>query len=197
MSENRLIVDATPASGPLPQPIDGEVEEVTEQTKLLSSTHDDLPKSSQPVEHFRNIDRGRFWILFGTIIFGNTIAFFDSTLMFAAHPIVTSYFGSSNSASWLSTIFYLTSTVSQPIYGRVSDTIGRRPVYIFAEIMFLLSTVWCALAPDIGSFICARAVCGMGAGGVMSVSTIITSDVVKIEYRGIYRECFLWLSLRC
>jgi predicted MFS family arabinose efflux permease len=188
MSETRLVVDPTPASGPLPQPNDGDFEAVTERTKLLRQDGI-LPKPAKPVEHFRNIDRRRFWVLFGTIIFGNTIAFFDSTLMFAAHPIVTSYFGSSNSASWLSTVFYLTSTVSQPLYGRVSDTIGRRPVYIFAEVMFLLSTVWCALAPDIGSFICARAVCGMGAGGVMSVSTIITSDVVKIEYRGIYRTC--------
>lgn len=106
----------------------------------------------------------------------------------SAHPVITSYFGASNSASWLSTAFSLASTVSQPLYARLSDTVGRKPVYLFAQTMFLLSTIWCALATNIGSFIAARAICGMGAGGVMSVSNIITSDVVKIEYRGIYRK---------
>jgi MFS family permease len=108
--------------------------------------------------------------------------------MASAHPVITSYFDSSNSASWLSTVFYLSSTVSQPLYGRTSDTVGRRPVYIFAQVVFLLSTAWCALAPNIGSFIAARLICGLGAGGVMSVSNIIISDIVKIEHRGIYRE---------
>jgi hypothetical protein len=116
MSETRLVVDPTPASGPLPQPNDGDFEAVTERTKLLRQDGI-LPKPAKPVEHFRNIDRRRFWVLFGTIIFGNTIAFFDSTLMFAAHPIVTSYFGSSNSASWLSTVdeYRITTTIWQSL----------------------------------------------------------------------------------
>ncbi|ETN42236.1 uncharacterized protein HMPREF1541_04177 [Cyphellophora europaea CBS 101466] len=191
MRETRPLIDSVP--GPFVQPAAGEVEEVTERTALLIKKE----SGATPIKihnnkdvHFRNISQKDFWILFGTIIFGNTVAFFDSTLMASAHPNITSYFNASNSASWLSTVFYLTSTVSQPLYGRVSDTIGRRPVYIFAEVMFMLSTIWCALAGDIGSFIAARAVCGMGAGGVMSMSNIITSDIVKIEYRGIYQSYY-------
>ncbi|KAK6383072.1 hypothetical protein LTS17_003742 [Exophiala oligosperma] len=110
--------------------------------------------------------------------------------MASAHPVITSYFHASNAASWLSTVFYLSSTVFQPLYGRVSDTIGRRPVVFFAASMFLASTAWCGFAGTIGSFIAARAVCGLGAGGVMSMSSILTSDVVKIEYRGIYQSYF-------
>ena len=160
----------------------------TETTQLLPSKPSSEPKNKDV--HYRNIDGTRFWWLFASIIFGNTIAFFDSTLMASSHPVITSYFDSSNSASWLSTVFYLSSTVSQPLYGRTSDTIGRRPVYIFAAITFLLSTAWCALAGTIGSFIAARAVCGLGAGGVMAVSNIIISDIVKIEYRGIYQSYY-------
>lgn len=190
MRETRPLIDNAPAPGLFVQPAAGQVEQVTERTALLTNkeTETALPQVPDRNVHFRDIDRRRFWILFGTMIFGNTIAFFDSTLMASAHPVITSYFKSSNSASWLSTVFYLTSTVSQPLYGRVSDTIGRRPVYLFAETFFLFGTLWCALAGNIGSFIAARAICGIGAGGVMSISNIITSDTVRIEFRGIYRE---------
>lgn len=162
------------------------VAESTERSRLLSQ--DGPPEVETRPAHYRNIDGTRFWFLFGSVMFGCTIAFFDTTLMASSHPVITSYFDSSNSASWLSTVFYLTSTVSQPLYGRTSDVLGRRPVYMFASIIFLLSTAWCALAQNIGSFIAARAFCGIGAGGVMSIATIILADVVKIEYRGIYRK---------
>lgn len=160
--------------------------EHTERTPLLPP-HPAGKEDGKDV-HYRNVDGTRFWFLFGTLIFGSTIAFFDTTLTFSSHPAITSYFDSSNSASWLSTAFYLTSTVSQPLYGRVSDTVGRRPVYLFASTVFFLSTAWCALAQSIGSFIAARAFCGLGAGGVMIMSNIIIADIIKIEYRGIYRE---------
>jgi MFS family permease len=158
-------------------------------TPLLPKPPPSPPTKAKPA-HYRNVSGPRFKYLFTSIILGNTIAFFDSTLMASSHPVITSYFDASNSASWLSTVFYLTSTVSQPLYGRTSDTLGRRPVYLFASVLFLLSTAWCALAGSIGSFIAARAVCGIGAGGVMSVANVILSDVVKIEYRGIYQSYY-------
>lgn len=159
----------------------------SETTPLLKSN---VSESSEKEHvHYRNIDsKKHFWLLFGTVIFGNTIAFFDSTLMASSHPIITSYFHASNAASWLSTVFYLTATITQPLYGRISDTIGRRPVYSFSIVVFFLSTAWCALAQNIGSFIAARAACGLGAGGVIAMSGIITSDIIKLEYRGIYQS---------
>ncbi|KAI9879120.1 MAG: hypothetical protein M1830_009507 [Pleopsidium flavum] len=137
---------------------------------------------------FLGVSRGRFWLVFGGILFAYFVACFDSTLMASSHPVITSYFHSSNSASWLSTVFLLTSTAFQPLFGRVSDTVGRRPLYLFALITFALTTAWCATAQSIGSFIAARAVCGLGAGGTMSMGMIITSDLVPIEHRGIYQS---------
>lgn len=107
--------------------------------------------------------------------------------MASSHPVITSYFKSSNSASWLSTAFLLTSTAFQPLLARVSDTIGRRPIYLFSLIMFVLTTAWCALAQTIGSFIAARAFCGLGAGGVLAMGSILTNDLVPIEIRGNYQ----------
>jgi MFS family permease len=107
--------------------------------------------------------------------------------MASSHPVITSYFNASNSASWLSTAFLLTSTAFQPLFGRLSDALGRRPLFLFSIIVFAGTTAWCALAKSIGSFIAARAACGLGAGGVLAMGSIMTNDLVKIEVRGTYQ----------
>lgn len=83
---NRPLLDSSTAQGPFVQPGAGQVEEVTERTALLTRKAELIGQpESEPVrkeEHFRNIDKRTFWILFATIIFGNIVAFFDSTLMY-------------------------------------------------------------------------------------------------------------------
>lgn len=134
------------------------------------------------------LSQSHFWIIFGNILALNFISNFDGTLMASSHPVITSYFHSSNSASWLSTAFLLTSTASQPLLGSLSDTIGRKKPYVFTMMIFALATLWCALAQSMTSFIIARAVCGVGAGGVMTLGSIIVSDLVPIEHRGAYQS---------
>lgn len=137
---------------------------------------------------FIGVSPMRFWLIFSGILLGYVIGFFDSTLMASSHPVITSHFHASNSASWLSTAFLLTSTAFLPLFGRISDTFGRKPVYLFAIAVFFVTTAWCAAAQSIGSFIAARAVCGLGAGGVFSMGMILSSDLVRIEYRGLYQS---------
>ncbi|KAJ5587221.1 uncharacterized protein N7459_002986 [Penicillium hispanicum] len=137
---------------------------------------------------FINVSPARFWLIFAGVMLGYVIGFFDSTLMASSHPVITSYFHAANSASWLSTAFLLTSTAFLPLFGRISDAFGRKPVYLFSIIMFFLTTAWCGLARSIGSFIAARALCGLGAGGVFSMGQIISSDLVRIEHRGVYQS---------
>jgi MFS family permease len=137
---------------------------------------------------FIDISPARFWVIFGGIMMGYMIGFFDSTLMASSHPVITSYFNAANSASWLSTAFLLTSTAFMPLFGRVSDAFGRKPVYLFSITMFFVTTAACGLALNIGTFIAARALCGLGAGGIFSIGQIISSDLVRLEYRGVYQS---------
>lgn len=192
--DRRPLVHPTGTQGPLNEAgvEDSAGLQPTETTGLLPNNNKNNEKPSNV--HYRGISGPRFRFLFTSIIFGSTIAFFDSTLMASSHPVITSYFNASNAASWLSTVFYLTSTVFQPLYGRISDTVGRRPVLLFAIVMFFSSTAWCGAARSIGSFIAARATCGLGAGGVIAMAGILTSDIVKIEYRGIYQSYFNLVS---
>ncbi|KAJ4368155.1 hypothetical protein N0V83_006511 [Neocucurbitaria cava] len=129
----------------------------------------------------------KFRFIFGGILLGYFIAMFDSTLMASSHPVITSYFHASNSASWLSTAFLLTSTSLQPLMGRLSDTFGRRLLYVTGLVILTATTAWCAFAQSIGSFIAARAFCGIGAAGVLSMGNVMTNDLVSIEIRGTYQ----------
>lgn len=149
-------------------------------------------ETDDPTYHYIGVSKARFWVVFTGVLFSYFIAFFDSTLIASAHPSITSYFKASNSASWLTTSFYITSTILQPLYARVSDILGRRSLYIISTVLFFATTLWCAMAQSMISLILARASCGMGAGGVMAMGTIIVNDIVKIEYRGIYQA---YLSL--
>ncbi|KAI2633661.1 major facilitator superfamily domain-containing protein [Hypomontagnella submonticulosa] len=149
----------------------------------LEAAHADVAKT-----YLIDTDQRRFWIVFLSIMMTHFIACFDGTIMASSHPVITSYFHSSNSASWLSTAFLLTSTAFQPIVGRLSDTIGRKPPYLAAVVIFALATLWCSLAQSMMSFILARAACGLGAGGVLGMGSIIISDLVPIERRGSYQS---------
>lgn len=122
-----------------------------------------------------------FWLLFLQLMAAFFVASFDSTIMASSHPVITSYFGSSNSASWLSTAFLLTSTSFQPVMGRLSDAVGRKGPYLVSLGAFTVATVWCALAGSMTSFILARAMCGLGAGGMMVLGNVIVSDLVPIK----------------
>lgn len=158
-----------------------------ETTSLLTSSHSNDAKETTEV-HYKNIDARRFYGLFSSVLVAYVLVYFDSFFMASSHPIITSYFNASNAASWLSTVFFLSSTISGPFYGRISDVTGRRTMYLFSLTVFAVTTAWCGLATSIGSFIAARFACGLGAGGVAAMSNIILSDIVKVQFRGIYQS---------
>ncbi|KAK3946866.1 major facilitator superfamily domain-containing protein [Pseudoneurospora amorphoporcata] len=100
---------------------------------------------------------------------------FDGTITAATYAIISSEFGAANTASWLTTASLVISTAFQPLYWRVSDIFGRR-VYSF------ISTITFALG-----FIVARALTGFGGGGLMTMATIINSDMIPFRRRGMYQ----------
>ncbi|KAJ4294796.1 hypothetical protein N0V88_005030 [Collariella sp. IMI 366227] len=114
-----------------------------EETPLLAAPEEDS-QSDNP--YLGGVTVTRFWLLFVQIMVAYFVACFDSTIMASSHPVITSYFGSSNSASWLSTAFLLTSTSFQPVLGGLSDAVGRKVPYLITVAVFLVATVWCALA---------------------------------------------------
>jgi MFS family permease len=155
----------------------------------LIEANEEVAAGNKQLKFLYGVTDSQFWACFTGITLAYFVACFDSTLMASSHPVITSYFDASNSASWLSTSFLLTSTAFQPMFGRISDTFGRKIPFLFSLVSFLLGTLWCALAQSIMQFILARAVCGLGAGGALAMGSIIMSDLVPLETRGGYLAC--------
>ncbi|KAG5301943.1 multidrug resistance protein fnx1 [Histoplasma ohiense] len=142
--------------------------------------------------HFIDITPSKFWVVFGSILLSIVLSFFDGSLLESIHPVISSHFHVANSASWLSTGFLLTCTVFQPIIGQISDIFGRRVPYLVSIAIFFISTIWCGTAWSFGSFLSARLLCGVGASGIIALGSIICSDLIYIEHRGMYQS---YLSL--
>jgi MFS family permease len=101
--------------------------------------------------------------------------------------VIGSEFNAANTISWLTTSYLITSTAFQPLYGRFSDILGRRACFFTATLTFLVGCLGCGLAPDIVSLNLMRALAGFGGGGLMTMATIINSDMIPFKERGMYQ----------
>lgn len=152
-----------------------------ETSPLLSPNKptDDGLSTSTPIP-------GLFWI--EAALFTNVfLAGFDGTVTASTYAVITSEFQSANLASWISTSYLVTTTALQPLYGRLSDIVGRRACLLAATTLFGLGCLGCALSPDLGMLIAMRALAGAGGGGLMTMATIINTDLIAPEQRGMYQ----------
>ncbi|KAJ9096351.1 hypothetical protein QFC21_005172 [Naganishia friedmannii] len=102
-------------------------------------------------------------------------------------PRISASFSHSELASYLGSIFPLFSTAFTPVYGVLLDTLGRKPAMIMAGLLYGLGTIGCSLAPSMGWLIAARAVAGAGGAGLLTVSSVITTDLTSLRSRGHYQ----------
>ncbi|TLD17975.1 uncharacterized protein PgNI_02577 [Pyricularia grisea] len=112
---------------------------------------------------------------------------FDSTIMASTYAIISSEFDAANTASWLTTSYLVTSTAFQPLYGRFSDLFGRRPCFFVSSATFALGCLGCGLATDVVFLNIMRALTGFGGGGLVTLATIINSDMIPFQRRGMYQ----------
>ena len=147
---------------------------------------EDTPLLKAPDEESWKPPRGFIWIELA--IFANVFLYgFDSTITAATYAVIGSDFDAANTASWLTTSYLVTSTAFQPLYGRFSDIFGRRICFFVSSTTFALGCLGCGLATNVVMVNLMRALTGFGGGGLMTMATIINSDMIPFRRRGMYQ----------
>lgn len=108
----------------------------------------------------------------------------EATVVATAMPTVVADLGGVALYGWVAAAYFLTVTVATPIYGKLSDSLGRKPVALASVGLFLLGSLGCGAAGSIGALIAARAIQGIGAGGMQPVTLTIIGDLYSLEERG-------------
>jgi EmrB/QacA subfamily drug resistance transporter len=114
----------------------------------------------------------------------------DQTVVLPAIPQMAATLHGGVHLSWVVSAYLLTTTATTPVYGKLSDQLGRRPVLVPALIIFMAASVVCALAGSVTMLIIGRALQGLGGGALLSVAQAAVADVVEPRERGRYQAWF-------
>jgi EmrB/QacA subfamily drug resistance transporter len=107
----------------------------------------------------------------------------DLTVVGTAMPTIIGQLGGLNQYAWVFTAYLVTSTTSVPIYAKLADTIGRKPVILFGLTLFVVGSALCGLANSMTALIAFRALQGLGAGAVQPISFTIAGDIFEPRQR--------------
>ena len=112
------------------------------------------------------------------------LAALDATIVATAIPSIVRDLGGFALFPWVFSIYLLTQAVSVPIYGRLSDLFGRKPVLFFGIAVFLVGSILCGAAWNMVTLIIFRGIQGIGAGAIIPMTTTIVGDIYTLEERG-------------
>jgi EmrB/QacA subfamily drug resistance transporter len=118
---------------------------------------------------------------------GVMLASLDSTIVSTAMPTIVADLGGLEHLAWVTTAYTLATAVSIPLYGKLGDMHGRKRLFQFAIVLFLVGSMLCGIAQSMGTLIAFRAIQGLGAGGLMSNAQAIIGDLVPPAERGRYQ----------
>jgi EmrB/QacA subfamily drug resistance transporter len=125
-------------------------------------------------------------ILLATLIASTCLASMDTSILVTALPTIAGQFNAFEQLSWVISAYIVTSTISTPLLGKLSDLYGRRTIFLGAMGTFALASLLCGLSQSMGQLIAARAVQGVGGGAIQALSFAILGDILPPRERGRY-----------
>src|SRR5919198_882846 len=126
-------------------------------------------------------------VVYSGLMAGLLVAALDQTIVATALPTIVGDLGGLNHLSWVVTAYLLTSTVSVPLYGKVSDLLGRRIVFQAAIVIFVAGSILAGLSQNMLELVLFRALQGAGGGGLIAMAQAIIGDIVAPRERGRYQ----------
>lgn len=129
-------------------------------------------------------------VVMSALMLAMLLAALDQTIVSTALPRIANDLHGLSKYSWVATAYLLTSAVSTPLYGKISDMYGRKKIFQSAIIVFLVGSALCGLSQNMTQLIFFRGLQGIGAGGLMTLVLAIVGDVVPPRQRGRYQGYF-------
>lgn len=126
--------------------------------------------------------KGRFAIL-AAIFLATFMTSVEVTIVTTAMPTIISELHGLEIQSWVFAVYLLISAITTPLYGKLSDAIGRKNIFIFGLALFIIGSFLCGLAPDMLTLIIFRLIQGIGAGAIMPLTFTIIADLFSFEER--------------
>ncbi len=142
------------------------------------------PTGAEPTRP--ELTRGQTWLVFAGLMMALLLAALDQTIVATALPRIVGDLDGLNHMSWVVTAYLLAATVGLPVYGKLGDLVGRKPVFLFAIVVFLVGSALAGRSHDMDQLIAFRAVQGIGGGGLMIGVQAIIGDIVAPRQRGRY-----------
>ncbi|KAL2219390.1 putative transporter [Thermoascus aurantiacus ATCC 26904] len=119
------------------------------------------------------------------------LAALDMTIVSTALPTMAAHFHASQSGySWMASSYLLANAACVPLWGKISDIWGRKPILLMANFIFLVGSLICALAVNLPMIIAGRAIQGVGGGGLIVLGNICVSDLFSVRERPMYYGLF-------
>ncbi|SMD00082.1 MDR family MFS transporter [Kibdelosporangium aridum] len=125
------------------------------------------------------------------LMLGMFLAALDQTIMASAMKTIADQLHGQTIQAWATTAYLITATISTPLYGKLSDIVGRKPMYLAAITIFLIGSLLSGIATSMYELAAYRAVQGLGAGGLMSLALAIIADITSPLERSRYTGYFM------
>ncbi|VDC06640.1 unnamed protein product [Peniophora sp. CBMAI 1063] len=125
-------------------------------------------------------------IVFTGLMCCTFLAALDQTIVATALPTIVAKLGGGSNYSWVGTAYLLAAAALSPLYGKLSDITGRKPILYAVIVIFLIGSALCGAAQNMTWLIVCRAVQGIGGGGIIQLVIITISDIVSLQDRGKY-----------
>ena len=154
--------------------------------RVMSTETAPAPHIEEPAER----SHAEIMVIIVALMLAMLLAALDQTIVSTALPKIASDLNGLSKYSWVATAYLLTSAVSTPLYGKISDMFGRKKIFQIAIGVFLLGSVLCGAAQSMNQLIVFRGLQGIGAGGLMTLVFAIIGDIIPPRQRGRYQGYF-------
>ncbi|WP_405687160.1 MFS transporter [Streptomyces sp. NBC_01387] len=139
----------------------------------------------------RELSHRQILHLLSGLLLGLFLALLDQSVISTSIRTIANDFHGYALQAWVTTAYLATSTITTPLYGKLSDIYGRKPLFMFAISVFMLGSLLCSFSTSMYQLAAFRAVQGIGAGGLASLTLTILGDLVAPRQRARYQGYFL------